>query len=56
MELSRKRAAEVVHYLADLRGVSTDRLAARGKGKRELANQANANAAENRRVVWLPQR
>jgi outer membrane protein OmpA-like peptidoglycan-associated protein len=56
LELSRKRAEAVVRYLTDVRGISMDRLAARGKGKRELVNKSDPTAAENRRVVWLAMR
>ncbi len=55
-ELSRKRAEAVVRYLTEVRGISMDRLAARGKGKRELVNKTDPSAAENRRVVWLAMR
>ena len=56
LDLSRKRAEAVVRYLTEARGVALERLSARGKGKRELANRADFVAAENRRVVWLPLR
>ena len=55
-DLSRKRADAVVRYLTEVRGISMDRLAARGKGKRELINKTDPAAAENRRVVWLAMR
>lgn len=54
LELSRKRADAVVRYLVESRGLPVDRFAARGKGKRELANAGDPGAADNRRVVWLP--
>ena len=54
LELSRKRADAVVRYLVESRGLPVDRFAARGKGKRELANAGEPSAADNRRVVWLP--
>jgi outer membrane protein OmpA-like peptidoglycan-associated protein len=56
LDLSRKRAEAVVRYLTEGRGIALERLSARGKGKRELANRADFAAAENRRVVWLPLR
>lgn len=54
LNLSRRRAEAVVRYLAGNRGISTSRLSARGKGKRELINSADPTAAENRRVAWVP--
>ncbi len=49
LHLSQQRADAVVAVLASL-GVQPERLHAAGKGATELANSAEPNAAENRRV------
>lgn len=56
LDLSRKRAEAVIRYLVDVVAVDSARLAARGKGRRELVNPDDPAAAENRRVVWTSQR
>ncbi len=56
LDLSRKRAESVIRYLVDVVAVDPTRLAARGKGRRELVNPDDPAAAENRRVVWISQR
>ncbi|MEZ0469747.1 OmpA family protein [Luteimonas salinilitoris] len=47
--LSERRAASVQRYLID-NGVPADRLQTSGRGKSQLLNSADPNAAENRRV------
>ena len=49
MKLSERRAFAVRNMLVE-RGVETQRLVASGKGSTELANPANPQAPENRRV------
>lgn len=48
-KLSEERARAAVAYLVS-RGLEGDRFTAAGKGESQLANPANPNAAENRRV------
>jgi outer membrane protein OmpA-like peptidoglycan-associated protein len=55
LDLSKRRAEAVIRYLVSVSGVDPVRLAAKGKGRRELVNQEDPTAAENRRVVWLSQ-
>jgi outer membrane protein OmpA-like peptidoglycan-associated protein len=55
-ELSRRRAASVVGYLAEDRGVGGGRLRAVGYGESRLVDPANPNSGANRRVevrtIW----
>jgi len=55
LELSRKRAESVIRYLVNTAQIDPGRLAAKGKGRRELLNPDDPGAAENRRVVWVSQ-
>jgi outer membrane protein OmpA-like peptidoglycan-associated protein len=48
-DLSQRRALAVLDFLV-ARGVRVDRLAAEGRGMRELLDAANPLSAENRRV------
>ncbi|MBP2295592.1 OmpA family protein [Azospirillum rugosum] len=50
LTLSQRRAAAVVDYLAEIRGIHRDRLESGGMGSREPLIPANPKAAENRRV------
>lgn len=55
LELSRKRAESVIRYLVDGVRIDPTRLAARGKGRRELVNPNDPGSSDNRRVVWVSQ-
>lgn len=55
LELSRKRAESVIRYLVDGVRIDPTRLAARGKGRRELLNPNEPGSSDNRRVVWVSQ-
>lgn len=53
LDLSRKRAESVIRYLVDNLRVNPDRLAGRGKGRRDLLNPNDPGSPDNRRVVWI---
>lgn len=55
-KLSQERAQAVVAYLSGTLGVSTERLAAIGKGSSEPINPDHPEAAENRRVTIVTNR
>lgn len=55
LDLSKRRAESVIRYLVHTSGIDPTRLAAKGKGRRELVNQDDPASSENRRVVWLSQ-
>ena len=50
LELSKRRAASVVEHLVFFHHVDRDRLVAIGMGEQDPINQADPDAAENRRV------
>lgn len=50
LNLSERRAESVLNYLAEAHGISRARLSAVGVGERNLYDQANPTAEENRRV------
>ena len=52
MRLSERRAEAVKQYLVAHYGVGSERITAIGKGKTELYNKTNPEAAENRRVQF----
>lgn len=55
LDLSKRRAESVIRYLVHTSGIDPTRLAAKGKGRRELVNHDDPASSENRRVVWLSQ-